>query len=50
MTDDTDSYYLVCVGQTEPSSPLLRVSNATACPTVPPTQGSGFSATFDSSY
>jgi hypothetical protein len=50
MTDDTDSYYLDCVGQTGPSSQLLLVSNPSACPTVAPTQGSGFSATFDSSY
>ena len=34
MTDDTGSYYLDCVGQTGPSSQLLLVSNASACPTV----------------
>jgi len=50
MLDETDSYYLDCVGQPIFGGPkLLLVSNANACPTVSPIHGS-FTVTFDSSF
>jgi hypothetical protein len=50
MIDDSESYYLDCVGQRGPSGRLLLVSSANACPIVSPVFGSDFSATWDSSF
>jgi hypothetical protein len=50
MVDDTDSYFLDCVGQTGFGRPsLLQTSDANACPTVSPFKGS-FAVTWDSSF
>lgn len=50
MTDDTDSYYLDCIGQSSPAGSLLLTTDATACPVVTPSGGSSFTATWDSSF
>jgi hypothetical protein len=50
MTDDTDSYYLACVGQPSPPGTLLPISQASACPTVTPNPGGGFRENWDSSF
>jgi hypothetical protein len=50
MTDDTDSYYLACVGQPSPPGTLLQISQASACPTVTPNPGGGFRENWDSSF
>jgi hypothetical protein len=50
MTDDTDSYYLACVGQPSPPGTLLPISQANACPTVSPHPGGGFGENWDSSF
>jgi len=47
MIDDTESYFLDCVGQREPGPQLLLLPNA--CPTVTPSKGS-FDLTWDSSF
>jgi hypothetical protein len=49
MVDDTVSYFLDCVGQNQFGPQLLLFSNANACPTVSPFQGS-FYVTWDSSF
>jgi hypothetical protein len=50
MTDDTDSYYLDCVGQTAPGGTLLTTTQTNACPTVAPFGGSTFTAKWDASF
>jgi hypothetical protein len=50
MIDDSESYYLDCVGQFGQPGELLLVSNADACPVVSPFRGDSFSATWDSSF
>jgi hypothetical protein len=50
MTDDTDSYYLACVGQPSPPGSLLLLTQASACPTVSPFPGGGFEESWDSSF
>jgi hypothetical protein len=49
MIDDTDSYFLDCVGQRPGPSRLLQTSDPNACPTVTPFKGS-FSLAWDSSF
>jgi len=50
MIDDSDSYFLDCVGQRGFGRPqLLQTTNAYACPTVAPYKGS-FSVAWDSSF
>jgi Peptidase A4 family len=49
MSDDSDSYWLSCVGQTTPGPQLLLTSDATSCPVVPPLHGS-FNVTWDSAF
>jgi hypothetical protein len=50
MIDDTDSYFLDCVGQQNWWGPqLLLTTNANACRTVSPSHGS-FNITWDSSF
>jgi len=49
MIDDTESYWLDCVGQTGGPGELLLASNPNACPTVSPSHGS-FTVTWDSSF
>ncbi len=50
MVDDSDSYYLDCVGQHGPPGQLLSTTQANACPVVSPSHHGGFSATWDSSF
>jgi hypothetical protein len=50
MIDDTDSYYLACVGQPSPPGTLLPLSQANACPTVAPSPGGAFEESWDSSF
>jgi hypothetical protein len=50
MADDTDSYYLDCVGQRAPSGTLLTTSQANACPTVAPGWGGRFYAVWDAGF
>jgi hypothetical protein len=50
MIDDTDSYYLACVGQPSPPGTLLPISQANACPTVTPYSSGGFGESWDSSF
>jgi Peptidase A4 family len=50
MIDDTDSYYLACVGQPSPPGTLLPVTQASACPTVAPNPGGAFEESWDSSF
>ena len=50
MVDDSDSYYLDCVGQHGPAGQLLTTTQANACPVVSPSHRGGFSATWDSSF
>ena len=50
MIDDTDSYYLACVGQPAPPGTLLSVSQASACQTVTPSPAGGFKENWDSSF
>jgi hypothetical protein len=50
MIDDTDSYYLACVGQPSPPGTLLPISQANACPTATPFPGGGFRENWDSSF
>jgi Peptidase A4 family len=49
MTDDTDSYFLDCVGQRGFGPQLLQTTDPNACPTVPPYKGS-FPVAWDSSF
>ncbi len=49
MLDDTDSYFLDCIGQKGAPGQLLQATNPNACPAVTPSRGS-FSVTWDSSY
>jgi hypothetical protein len=49
MADDTDSYWLDCVGQTRFGPQLLLTTNPNACPTVSPSSGS-FNVTWDSAF
>ncbi len=49
MSDDTDSYYLSCIGQSAPSGTLLS-TDPNQCPTAAPGYGGRFSATWDSSF
>lgn len=49
MVDDSDSYFLDCVGQRGAPFRLLQTSDLNACPTVTPSKGS-FSVTWDSSF
>ena len=50
MVDDTDSYFLACVGQQSWGGPkLLPTSNPNACRTVAPSHGS-FTVAWDSSF
>jgi Peptidase A4 family len=50
MIDDTGSYYLACVGQPSPPGSLLSITQANACPTVPPSPIGGFRESWDSSF
>jgi len=50
MIDDTDSYYLACVGQSAPPGTLLAITQANACPTVAPSPLGGFNESWDSSF
>jgi Peptidase A4 family len=50
MIDDTDSYYLACVGQPSPPGSLLTLGQANACPTASPFPGGGFEESWDSSF
>jgi len=50
MIDDTDSYYLACVGQPAPPGTLLSVTQASACPAVTPSPSGGFKESWDSSF
>jgi hypothetical protein len=49
MTDDTDSYYLDCVGRGPSYTPLLTTV-ANACPTVAPGWDGRFFATWDAGF
>lgn len=49
MVDDTDSYFLDCIGQRGFGPQLLQTSNPNACPVVSPSYGS-FNVTWDSAY
>jgi Peptidase A4 family len=49
MIDDSDSYFLDCVGQRGAPIQLLQTSDPNACPTVTPSHGR-FSVTWDSSF
>jgi Peptidase A4 family len=50
IIDDSDSYFLDCVGQRGYGRPeLLETTNANACPTVQPIEGS-FEVAWDSSF
>jgi hypothetical protein len=50
MIDDTDSYYLACVGQPSAPGSLLTLGQANACPTVSPFYNGGFEESWDSSF
>jgi Peptidase A4 family len=50
IVDDTDSYYLACVGQPSPPGTLLPVTQASACPTDAPLPGGAFNESWDSSF
>jgi hypothetical protein len=50
MTDDSDSYYLDCIGQATPLPTLLQTARASACPTVAPLYGGRFFATWDAGF
>jgi len=50
MIDDSESYWLDCVGQTGGPGELLLATNPNACPTVAPVNGSSFTVTWDSSF
>lgn len=49
MSDDSDSYWLDCVGQTTAGPQLLQTSNPSACPIVAPSHGT-FNVVWDSSF
>lgn len=50
MSDDTDSYFLDCVGQIGYGVPeLLQTTDPNACPTVAPSKGA-FTVAWDSSF
>jgi hypothetical protein len=49
MSDDSGSYWLDCIGQTQPGPALLQTDNFSSCPTVTPSSGS-FNVTWDSSF
>ena len=49
MIDDTDSYFLDCVGQKGGPSRLLQANDPNACPTVTPSNGN-FSVAWDASF
>ena len=49
MNDDTDSYYLDCVGQTQRPGTLLQVT-PNQCPAVAPRHDGQFSALWDSGF
>jgi hypothetical protein len=50
MVDDTDSYYLDCIGQPSHVGSLLLTTQANACPDTAPWGDSSFLATWDSSF
>jgi hypothetical protein len=50
MIDDTDGYYLACVGQPSPPGSLLLLTQANACPAASPFGSGGFSDSWDSSF
>ncbi len=50
MTDDTNSYYLACVGQPSPPGTLLSASQTNACPAASPSPSGGFEDSWDSSF
>jgi Peptidase A4 family len=50
MIDDSESYYLDCVGQPSAPGSLLSVTDATACPTATPNLFGGFETSWDSSF
>jgi Peptidase A4 family len=50
MVDDSNAYYLACVGQPSPPGTLLLTTQANACPTVAPFHGGGFVESWDSSF
>lgn len=49
MLDDSDSYFLDCIGQRGAPGQLLQGADPNACPTVTPSKGS-FSVTWDGSF
>ena len=49
MVDDSESYFLDCVGQKGAPGQLLPSNDPNACPTVTPSKGS-FSLTWDTSF
>jgi hypothetical protein len=49
MGDDSQSYWLDCIGQTELGPQLLLITNPNSCPTVTPSHGS-FNVVWDSSF
>jgi Peptidase A4 family len=49
MSDDTDSYYLDCVGQSAPVGSLLSTT-PNQCPTVAPINGNSFYAVWDAGF
>ncbi len=49
MNDDTDSYYLDCVGQTQRPGTLLQVT-PNQCPVVAPRHDGQFYALWDSGF
>jgi hypothetical protein len=50
MIDDTDGYYLACVGQPAPPGSLLSATDASACPAASPSRSGGFGESWDSSF
>jgi Peptidase A4 family len=50
LIDDTGSYYLGCVDQSQPPGTLLEVSDTSACPNATPTGDGDFGVTWDSSW
>jgi hypothetical protein len=50
MIDDTDSYYLACVGQPSPPGTLLPLSQTNACPAAAPSRDGAFQDSWDSSF
>jgi hypothetical protein len=50
MVDDTDAYYLDCIGQPYPPGTLLTTAQGSSCPITLPSSTSGFQVTWDSSF